>query len=264
MNQMHMDPTKDTLCFLTGMGIGAGLMYIMDPQMGRRRRALARDQMVSMMHDAQEGMQTLGTDLSNRAHGVMAETRNLFSSEQPSDHQLRERVRSQMGRIVSHPGAIDVDVYNGYVTLSGPIFLEEACSLLNMVRSMSGVQGVNDRLARHQEAGNVSALQGGRRQRGTGGMDLFQQNWSPTTRAMAGLTGAGLLAYGFTQSAPWSCFLGTLGLGLLTSGMTNQGIRDAIPESMMPQNMFSWESMGQMQRSAGDMASRAMESAGMR
>jgi len=34
------------ITWLYGAGIGAGLMYVFDPERGRRRRALARDQIV--------------------------------------------------------------------------------------------------------------------------------------------------------------------------------------------------------------------------
>jgi hypothetical protein len=36
------------LAVLVGAGMGAGLMYFYDPQMGRRRRALTRDQLISL------------------------------------------------------------------------------------------------------------------------------------------------------------------------------------------------------------------------
>ena len=38
------------LSILAGVGMGAGLMYILDPQTGRRRRALARDKMANAAH----------------------------------------------------------------------------------------------------------------------------------------------------------------------------------------------------------------------
>jgi hypothetical protein len=55
---------------LVGAGLGAGLMYILDPQMGRRRRALARDKMVSMGHTAQDAAGVVSRDMRNRAQGL--------------------------------------------------------------------------------------------------------------------------------------------------------------------------------------------------
>jgi hypothetical protein len=45
-------------------------MYILDPQMGRRRRAMARDQMVHFAHEAAESAQAVGRDVRNRAQGL--------------------------------------------------------------------------------------------------------------------------------------------------------------------------------------------------
>src|SRR5436190_14701782 len=58
------------LALLSGAGLGAGLMYLFDPEMGRRRRALARDKAVRLGHEAQETADTVGRDLRNRAQGL--------------------------------------------------------------------------------------------------------------------------------------------------------------------------------------------------
>lgn len=58
--------------FLTGVGLGTGLMYFFDPQTGRRRRALVRDKGIRLAHEAQEAADVIGRDLSNRAQGLAA------------------------------------------------------------------------------------------------------------------------------------------------------------------------------------------------
>jgi hypothetical protein len=55
---------------LAGMGLGAGLMYIMDLRMGRRRRATARDKMVRLAHQAQDAADVVSRDMKNRARGL--------------------------------------------------------------------------------------------------------------------------------------------------------------------------------------------------
>src|SRR5688572_10205744 len=107
---MHRTTTNDTLCFLAGAGLGAGLMYLFDPQVGRRRRGLVRDKAVSAWHETQDGLQAVGTDMSNRFSGVMAETRSLFRDEPVDDLRLHDRIRTALGRAISHPRAIDVMV----------------------------------------------------------------------------------------------------------------------------------------------------------
>jgi hypothetical protein len=55
---------------LAGLGVGAGLMYFLDPQMGRRRRALVRDKAVSLAHEAQDAADVVRRDVRNRARGL--------------------------------------------------------------------------------------------------------------------------------------------------------------------------------------------------
>lgn len=60
------------ISLLAGAGIGAGLMYMLDPRMGRRRRALVRDKMASMAHQAGDAAEVVGRDMKNRARGLAA------------------------------------------------------------------------------------------------------------------------------------------------------------------------------------------------
>src|SRR5262245_12028517 len=205
------------LSFLAGAGVGAGLMYLLDPQLGKTRRALIRDKAVRLYHDAEDAACVLRRDLGNRAEGLLVEGRSLLRGGPVSDDTLRERVRSKIGRYVSHPGAIEVAVRDGRVTLSGPILAPEVGRLTAAVWSVRGVNGVENRLEAHQEPGNVPGLQGESLRTGEL-FELFQRNWSPTTRFLAGATGLGLLAFGLTQRAPTACALGTIGLGLCSCG----------------------------------------------
>ena len=63
------------LLLLGGIGIGAGLMYMLDPDKGRRRRALVRDQLTSASNSASKALGRTSRDLSNRAQGAVAEAR---------------------------------------------------------------------------------------------------------------------------------------------------------------------------------------------
>ena len=61
----------------SAFALGAALMYIFDPQQGRRRRALVRDQFVHAGHQIGDAASGVAQDLSNRAYGLYAETRGL-------------------------------------------------------------------------------------------------------------------------------------------------------------------------------------------
>src|SRR5438270_13698394 len=113
------------LTLLGGLGLGAGLMYLLDPDLGRRRRALLRDKLVSAASRTDDCLDTTWTDVQQRAQGLAAETAGLWTSGQADDRVVVERVRSKIGRYLSHPGAVEVSARDGRVTLRGPVLARE-------------------------------------------------------------------------------------------------------------------------------------------
>jgi len=65
-----------TAALLAGVGVGAVVMYLLDPEQGRRRRALLRDQLLKAQRVTGEAMEGRSRDLANRAQGAVAETRS--------------------------------------------------------------------------------------------------------------------------------------------------------------------------------------------
>lgn len=152
--------------FLAGLVVGAGLMYLLDPDRGRRRRALVRDQVVSAGHDLGDLGGTLNTKarhLRNQAAGLAAEAQARLRGEEVDDFILAARVRSEIGRAVSNPGAIHVTAHTGHVTLTGPVLAHEVAELLSTARSVRGVEDVRNRLDVHERPGSIPALQGAAR-----------------------------------------------------------------------------------------------------
>ncbi len=72
---------KGILTILGGVGIGAALMFLLDPKGGSRRRALIKDKAVSLTTDAQKAIDKKSKDLSNRAKGLMHEAKSKFGTE---------------------------------------------------------------------------------------------------------------------------------------------------------------------------------------
>jgi uncharacterized membrane protein len=202
------------------MGLGAGLMFFLDPQQGRRRRALVRDQLTHFVSHADDAVGCVARDFSHQCQGLLAEGWSQLARWTPTDRQLAERVRSRMGRFVSHPSAIEVTAQEGRVTLSGRVLAHELDDLLACVARVPGVRGVENRLEVHSRPGHVPDLQGGRRRPGDL-PDVLQKNWSPATRALVGAAGATLVTAGLAQGFPTGCVLGTAGLALLARSATN-------------------------------------------
>lgn len=151
--------------FVAGMAAGAFLMYYLDASSGGRRRALVRDRMVSAGHELGRYAQQDHADGADRAGGLAAGPRRMarFSTRTPeSDHWLFDRIRSRLGRLVSHLGAVHVEVEEGHVRLTGHVLAAEIERLLDVVRRMPGVQAVQNALAVHEDARNVPELRGRR------------------------------------------------------------------------------------------------------
>jgi uncharacterized membrane protein len=223
-NWAEMNQGLTALCSL---GLGAGLMFIFDPVRGKRRRALVRDQLVHAGHLFKHAMGITSRDLSHRAYGVLAEGNHLFHREEVSNEVLEARIRAKIGRSVSHPHAISVEVNNGRVRLSGPVLADEVNRMISGVRSVRGVKGVEDRLTVHTQAEGMPSLQGGRPRTGDR-FALMQTNWSPTARLLTGLSGGALMANCLRRRDPLSAALGTVGFGLFLRGVTNMDMKSLL------------------------------------
>ena len=90
------------------IAFGAGLMYFLDPVQGRRRRALVRDQCASALRQWSDILDKAARDLGNRTRGMVAEAQAAWSRAPVDDAVLVARVRTKLGRAVSHPSAIEV------------------------------------------------------------------------------------------------------------------------------------------------------------
>ena len=208
-----------------GVGLGASVMYLLDPDRGRRRRAMLRDGISARACDSERFLKKSGRDFGNRARGMAAKTRNrVFPAGPVEDDVLAERVRSKMGRYVSHPGAVEVSASAGRVTLRGPVLADEAAGLLRAVESVRGVREVEDRLEVHDDPGSVPALQGGRQRVGET-PEFLQRRWSPAARIAAGAVGGTLLLVGLKRRGRLGIASTALGTGLMARSIANRSAR---------------------------------------
>ena len=135
-----------TLTLLAGIGIGAAVMYFLDPDRGARRRALVRDKGVRALHLGQRELHDRAEDLRNRAVGNAAEVRGRYDDEPVGDEQLVARVRSELGHHVERPRAIEVAAEQGRVILRGQVPPDELDDVLATVRAVRGVRDVASEL----------------------------------------------------------------------------------------------------------------------
>lgn len=209
------------LTLISAAGMGAGLMYLCDPDRGKRRRALLRNKAIHGSRIANDAAGKTQRDIRNHLRGALAEVKAVFAGEGPVfDDVLAARVRSKLGRVVSHPGAVEVKAVDGVIVLSGLILADEVHPLLDTIIGIHGVKNIENRLEAHEQAGDISALQGGRR-RGVQGFGPLKTNWSPTTRLLATAVGSVLTIYGAKRRTVVGTMMSGVGLGILTRALTN-------------------------------------------
>ena len=208
-----------------GAALGAAAMFMLDPDKGKRRRALARDKATSVVADTRDLFGVARRDAAHRFDGLRARARRLFTDNPvPDDLQLIERVRARMGRLVSHPHAIQVGAYRGRVTLSGPVLEYEVRRLLDAVRSIWGVSEVENRLVVYDSPESISSLQGGTEAREEESLHPHE-HWPPAVRVAALAGGTLLSLYGMRERSPAGWLLLGAGLALALRGTTNQPLR---------------------------------------
>jgi uncharacterized membrane protein len=192
--------SENTFAIISGMGLGAGLMYVFDPDRGRRRRSLVVDKVISAQHELRRATDKATRDLMNRGRGIVYDTWAALRSGNCPDVVLEERVRARLGRVVSHPGAINVQAHDGVATLRGSVLRAEADDLTHAVASIRGVRGIENQLHVHKQADDISELQGGAGRRGER-FELMQRRWAPGTRLLVGSVGLMMIAGGLRRSS---------------------------------------------------------------
>jgi uncharacterized membrane protein len=211
---------------LGAAGLGAAVMYFLDPDRGARRRAIVRDRLTHAAHVASDAAGTASRDLANRARGLAAGAHALAGDDAADDEVIEARVRSELGRVVSHPAAIQVRSDEGRVTLSGDVLLNELDDLIAGAGRVRGVRDVTDQLHVHETPDHVPSLQGNI-ERGYG-PDFLDDHWTPASRLLTTLLGGALALYGVRRRDSFGAAVGLTGLGLLTRGTSNQPLRRVV------------------------------------
>lgn len=211
---------------IASTGIGAGLMYLLDPDKGRRRRALLHDKWMRAVNKGADAIEVTARDIRNRSYGMLVESRRLLASNEVDGESVEERVRAEIGRIVSHPHAIRTAVDGGNLVLSGPVLEREVDPLLARVSSVPGVMQIDNQLEVHKTPGNISGLQGApARRRNNRRMGVLQTNWSPAVRFFSGIAGASLMLYGTRHRGLRALLASATGAGLFARGVSNRDLK---------------------------------------
>ena len=146
---MELDREKQLSLFI-GAGLGASLMFVLDPTRGARKRALLQGK-TGKAYDRSE-------DIGNSLSGVGAEiwARRL---PPPTDSQLEKQVRSELGHHIEHGWTIEVVADDGYVTLRGNVLRDELEDAVSTARDVQGVRKVWSEMRVRDQLGDTGSLQ---------------------------------------------------------------------------------------------------------
>jgi osmotically-inducible protein OsmY len=129
------------------------MVYLLDPERGRRRRNMLRDRLWARFRRLGRAMRGMWREAAAETYGVSHRIVHLVpkSTEVPDDETLRQRVESQLFRDRHIPkGNLNVNCEHGMVILRGELDSAiEIAQLEERVRSMPGVRGVQNLLHPH-------------------------------------------------------------------------------------------------------------------
>lgn len=148
--------------FIFGAIAGAGLMYLLDPRGGARRRALIRDQVLHVGRSARMYGGKLARRAKNEVRGGIEEQKAWWRErdERIDDDVLVERVRAQLGHVLSHPGAVHVTANDGTITLRGLVLHGEIRKVCDRLEATRGVRNYNIELGEHDTIERLSGREG--------------------------------------------------------------------------------------------------------
>jgi hypothetical protein len=130
------------LCGLGGLTLGAllgaGLMFLLDPASGRRRRGAIRRGLATAREQGRESMESA----TERSRGLAAAVRARLHLHGEDTRSLEARVRARIGRVATNPAAIAVLAEGSRVTLRGSVPPDELDDVLDEVAAVNGVREV--------------------------------------------------------------------------------------------------------------------------
>ena len=141
---------RSIACILLAGGIGAALMYFLDPHQGNRRRKMAVQQVVGSYHHSSKRLIHASRATSSHLRGLWQRLTHLKPAAKPTpnDETLTQRVRSQLLRdphLSRH--RININSEYGVVVLRGEVEHQEQIRHLEKeARHIPGVLDVHNLL----------------------------------------------------------------------------------------------------------------------
>ena len=203
-------------CTTVGAGIlGAGVMYVLDPKVGRRRRAFLRDKGTHFSKVVGRGLNATGRDVGHRVKGLIAKGLRVFKKRDLIDRVLIQRVREELDQVIGNSSGIKVNARNGEVSLSGSILQHDYRPLLKRIQKLAGVRYVVDRLTPRLTLSEAV-------HQGVGTSIIGSGHWPPAKRALAIGAGIGAVVFGAKERNKTGAVVAAAGASLMARGIANR------------------------------------------
>ena len=203
--------------------VGGLVVYFLDPDTGRRRRALVKDRTTNLLKEADRAIGKASRDLSNRARGAVAEARSLLPLRGVSDEVLAEQIRARIGRVVSFPHFAEIGARDGVITLRGAVLQSELDNLLSAVSSVRHVASVRNELKTYRQPRDIPGLQQGEIRR-----RVPAAGWTPAARLAMGIAGGVLALSAGARRGLLGKAARFAGIGLLARAFTNMHLKELL------------------------------------
>jgi osmotically-inducible protein OsmY len=128
---------------------GGLLVYFLDPQMGRRRRAMARDRLTAQFRYTGRRLARTGRGVGAWSYGMTQRaTHPRFLSDEPADDvALVDRVKAELYRHDAPKEHLSINAARGVVELRGEVEDPGAVARIeSLVRRVQGVYDVHNYL----------------------------------------------------------------------------------------------------------------------
>ena len=205
---------------LASLGLGAALMYLLDPNHGRRRRVELKNQATRLGNTSLRAIDIATRDFENRFRGFIAEGRARLSKETPSDEIIVQRARSKLGRACSHPSLIETSCTDGRLHVKGYVLESERDRVLKTLSRVRGVRVVENDL-QPLDATTRKKL-GITPRKPRAGRRMLR----PATRLVLTCIGSAMCLYGYRRGGLFGSIAAVVGGGMAMRGVTNLKIRE--------------------------------------
>jgi osmotically-inducible protein OsmY len=139
--------------FLASLGLialGGLIMYLVDPDRGRSRRARLTDQAEARSRDVADAVSATARYQAGVVKGVAHDVADVFTSDDTDydDKQLFQKVQSEVvGPTELGDAELEIDVTNGEVSVRGSLQDEKVRrQLIKAIGKVHGVRSVEDNL----------------------------------------------------------------------------------------------------------------------